>query len=429
VIQSSKLGEFRLGAITAMTTRKVFTWENSDRCFLTGNGSVDYDAVVIGGGFFGCKLALYLKEQLDRVLILERETDLLQKASYTNQARVHNGYHYPRSLLTAWRSQANFPRFVQEYRDCIDSSFEKYYAIAKLFSKVNVRQFQLFCQRVGIPLKSANPQIQQLFNPHTIEGVFLTQEYAFNADKLKERIWQDLNHVGVKVLLQSQAFQVRDLGDRHILINYVSQGNIFKIRTRYIFNCTYSDINQILKRSKLPTIPLKYELAEMALVEVPPLLKNKGITVMCGPFFSIMPFPARGLHTLSHVRYTPHCYWQEAQKLSIQSHEAYSQISKKTNYPFAIRDAARYLPIVQECKYVDSLWGVKTVLPQSETDDSRPILFQENPQLSNFYSVLGGKIDNIYDLPHELNILFDRQEREVDGDRGLFRFSRRSSVQ
>ena len=26
---------------------------------------------------------------------------------------------------------------------------------------------------------------------------------------------------------------------------------------------------------------------------------------MCGPFFSAMPFPARGLHTLSHVRYTP----------------------------------------------------------------------------------------------------------------------------
>jgi L-2-hydroxyglutarate oxidase LhgO len=59
---------------------------------MTNEQSLDYDALVIGGGFFGCKLALYLKEQLGQVLILEQEADLLQKASYTNQARVHNGY-------------------------------------------------------------------------------------------------------------------------------------------------------------------------------------------------------------------------------------------------------------------------------------------------------------------------------------------------
>ena len=32
---------------------------------------------------------------------------------------------------------------------------------------------------------------------------------------------------------------------------------------------------------------------------------------MCGPFFSLMPFPAAGLQTLSHVRYTPHFAWLE----------------------------------------------------------------------------------------------------------------------
>lgn len=408
-----------------MTRRDDLTWERTDDRMLKSD-RLDYDAVVIGGGFFGCKLALYLKEQLGRVIILEQESDLLQKASYTNQARVHNGYHYPRSLLTAWRSHANFPRFVRDYRDCIDSSFEKYYAIAKLGSQVNVRQFQLFCQRVDIPLKVADSKIQQLFNPNAIEGVFQTQEYAFDAKKLKERIWHELKRAKIQVALNSLAVRVRENGDRRLAVDYDSKNIKFTLKTRYVFNCTYASINKILKQSRLPTIPLKYELSEMALVEVPPLLKNIGITVMCGPFFSIMPFPARGLHTLSHVRYTPHCYWQETPELSCQSHEAYSQSSKKTNYPFAIRDAARYLPRLRECQYVDSLWGVKTVLPQSEIDDSRPILFQINPKLNNFYSVLGGKLDNIYDLPHEIKTLFKNQELEVDGDRGLFRFSRRS---
>jgi hypothetical protein len=50
----------------------------------------------------------------------------------------------------------------------------------------------------------------------------------------------------------------------------------------------------------------------MALVEVPEPVRGLGITVMCGPFFSVMPFPPRGLHTLSHVRYTPHEAWSDA---------------------------------------------------------------------------------------------------------------------
>lgn len=87
-----------------------------------------------------------------------------------------------------------------------------------------------------------------------------------------------------------------------------------RVSAKYVFNCTYSAINKIISASRLPIIPLKHELAEMALVEVPEPLKHLGITVMCGSFFSIMLFPPRGLHTLSHVRYTPHFYWQETEK-------------------------------------------------------------------------------------------------------------------
>ena len=70
-----------------------------------------------------------------------------------------------------------------------------------------------------------------------------------------------------------------------------------------------------------------------------------------------------------------------------------------------IRDAARYLPILSSCSYIDSLWEVKTVLPQSEVDDSRPILFKRHQQLPNLTCILGGKIDNVYDIFHELQFL------------------------
>src|SRR5262245_6474321 len=99
-----------------------------------------YDVVVIGGGFFGCMIAVHLRRHHARVALLERGGRLLGRASYNNQARAHNCYHYPRSVLTAYRSRINFPRFVAQFGDCIDSDFEKYYAIARMFSKVTSPQ-------------------------------------------------------------------------------------------------------------------------------------------------------------------------------------------------------------------------------------------------------------------------------------------------
>src|SRR6187402_885119 len=96
-----------------------------------------YDVAVVGGGFFGCELASHLALSSKRVCLLEQGDDLLKRASYVNQARVHNGYHYPRHLLTALRSHVNFAQFVAEYADCVVDSFDKYYAIARRFTKVN----------------------------------------------------------------------------------------------------------------------------------------------------------------------------------------------------------------------------------------------------------------------------------------------------
>ena len=135
----------------------------------------------------------------------------------------------------------------------------------------------------------------------------------------------------------------------------------------------------------------------MALVQMPDELRNLGITVMCGPFFSCMPFPARGLHTLSHVRYTPHGSWQEVERACTHLRDFLGHKKPKSFYPYMLADAQRYMPALSECKYVDSLWEIKTVLPQSEENDSRPILFKSDCGLKNLHCVMGAKIDNIFD--------------------------------
>ena len=62
-----------------------------------------------------------------------------------------------------------------------------------------------------------------------------------------------------------------------------------------------------------------------------------------------------------------------------------------------LKDASRYIPLLSECKYLSSLWEVKTVLPRSEGDDSRPILCRFNYGLIGYHCLMGGKVDNVYD--------------------------------
>lgn len=345
-------------------------------------------ALVIGGGFFGCELAVRLARHFDRVELVEAAPRLLERASYHNQARVHAGYHYPRSLLTALRSRVNYSRFKADYAGCIDDRFTKYYAIARRFSKVTSGQFAAFCNRIGARCRPVPGLSRGLFDGEFVEGAFLVDECAFDADGLRSIVTRKLAESGVRVHLNSTVESLKPIGARRVRVRAQSANGGNEVEAAAVFVCAYSAINVLLAMSALPALPLRHELTEIALVEPPPELRSAGITVMCGPFFSCMPFPPRGLHSLSHVRYTPHCELADGIR---------PERLPQSNFPHMLRDAVRFVPCLYRARYVDSLWEVKTVLKQSESNDSRPILFLEDHGMPNLHCVLGSKIDNIYD--------------------------------
>lgn len=361
------------------------------------------DAVIIGGGFYGAAIAIYLAKQrgLKRIVLVERESALLTRASYNNQARVHNGYHYPRSFTTAYRSRVNLPRFVRDWPEAVKQDFTKLYAIARRNSKVTAKQFVRFCKEIGAKIEPADQALRQLFEPRLIEEVFLVEEYVFDASKLVNWAERELKECGVEIRLENRVTAI-SRGDNLLKVTMQEKnGSEREIASRYVFNCTYSGLNQFAGDFPGARTSLKQEITEMALMKVPPVLKELGITVMDGPFFSLMPFPARGLHTLSHVRYTPHMSWNDQR--GIDPYQKLKEYERATRVGRMVRDAGRYLPAVLDAQYVESLFEVKTVLVKNEGDDGRPILFEKHAELPGCYSVLGGKIDNIYDVLEKLD--------------------------
>lgn len=353
----------------------------------------DYDYLVIGGGFYGCCLALYLRSISRRVLLIEASDSLMSRASRVNQARVHTGFHYPRSAVTAVKSMLLHQRFIKDFPEAVVDDFEMVYAIARRRSKVTAKKFYRMFRDMGAPIAPASPSHSALFNPAMIEAAFSCHEVAFDHSVLARLIGERLAHAGIELRLGTA---LSTLADRRTgIIAGLSDGS--EISAGYAFNITYSQINTVLAKAALPQASLKHEIAELALVEPPHELRRIGVTVMDGPFFSCMPYPAEGLHSLTHVRYTPHESWAD----DVARRDPYAHFASRaplSRHAYMVRDAQRYLPCLADARHQRSIYDVKTVLIRNEHDDGRPILYHQKPATSRVISILGGKIDNIYDL-------------------------------
>ncbi|WP_104747110.1 FAD-dependent oxidoreductase [Helicobacter bilis] len=455
-----------------------------------------YDCIIIGGGFFGAYIALQLKEKYNSILVLEQESDLLLHASLNNQARVHNGYHYPRSLSTAISSRRHFKTFCNEFKAAIKNDFAKYYAIANIGSKTSSTQFYRLFKQFDIFIESVPHHIKAMFDKKLVSDVFLTREYAFDAAILREILKERLESKNIEIATNTQAVCVRE--DRcglyveiqgYSACNAISadskakesqadsgnaesmsldsntnnapaevswsdfsgfgakgEGSLLKANDRalseqsaksaqetmretrklhapLILNCTYAGINHLLQNSHLPPLPLKFEMTEMALVNVPVSLQDISVTIMDGAFFSLMPYPSKDCYTLSHMRYTPHFAWrdfslesklkaynlQDSNNPPTQATSPYTILQAFTqnatsNFPLMKADARRYMPILESLEYLDSLYEIKTLQIQNEIDDGRPIIFAKDYGLKGFCTIMGGKIDNIYEIAELLDM-------------------------
>ncbi|MBR2725719.1 FAD-dependent oxidoreductase [Candidatus Saccharibacteria bacterium] len=364
-----------------------------------------FDRIIIGAGIYGLYAALQTGKRGERVLVLEKEGEAFKRATYINQARVHMGYHYPRSLSTALKSAGYFEKFNLDYGFSVLKDFDQVYATSSKFSWTDAKQFQKFCDNAGI--KCEEVPVSKYFKNEMVDGAFLTKEYTYDAKILRDYFLKELAKLkNVEIKYGEWISGIKQVGDE-----YEIKSNDKKYYTKFLLNATYAGVNEILEMLKMPYFKIKYELCEVILCEVNEGLNGVGLTVMDGPFFSIMPFGKTGMHSLTSVTFTPHetSYGPLPTFQCQKKSEGYCKptnlgncndcpVRPESAWEYMANLARKYMRDELEFHYKESLFSMKPILTSSEIDDSRPTVikkYQENP---TFVSVLSGKINTIYDL-------------------------------
>ncbi len=334
---------------------------------------------------------------------------MLRKATIVNQARLHGGYHYPRSVATAIMSDDNKERFTKDHKPFILFDFEKYYAIDKYGSLTDAAQFERFCKFMNIRCEPVFGH--PLFNYERLERVYLTTEYTFDpvliAEYYKKRVLEEKN-IDLRLYHEVASVQKSNSSWEMVLCD-LEKRELSYVDASVVINATYSGSNGVNRLFGLEDIQLMHEISEIVFL-TSPQLGNTGLTVMDGQFGSIMPYGLSGLLSLSSVAYTHH-------KVSYDNLPHFDCMQENThcrpdfyfdcnicfakpvsNYRKMISQISRYLAPQVELNFLTSYFTIKSKLKANFIDDGRPTEITRLHTNPDYYCIFAGKINSIYEI-------------------------------
>lgn len=368
------------------------------------NISIDY--LIIGGGIFGSFAAKHLAP-FGSILLIEKESSLLTRASKCNQTRLHTGSHYLRAPRTA--SEANFylNRFLIDHEFAINKSFRHFYGIAKHGSLTDAQGFERFCGWLNLEAKKQDNF--DLLDSNRISDAYLVDEYSFDPYSIALYYYNELVRLNVRLLFDSEIMSVKQIGDSWLIEARDNKNKLTIIETQCVINATYSNLNSVSKLFNLPELPMKHEYSELLLAYVPSL-QDVGITVMDGPFFSITPYGLTGLHVLSSVIYTHHASTENSgQKMACQVANGICDIDRfdacqscldkpQSAQNFMLNQLRSFMPNIGDIFVHGRLETVKSTWNVGDYRNERKTSILKLSSGPDFYAVMSGKVSSIYEM-------------------------------
>ena len=353
---------------------------------------------VIGAGIFGTSIALRLGVDGHRVRLIESRDNILNGTSFNNTRRVHLGFHYPRDLSTAKESFSGFESFYKKYNECIKTNFFNYYLIAKQNSKTSLSEYFKFCSLLGAPFEEFTKKFP--VNTQNCKGGIKCPEYVYDCDQLRNLIYKEINNSDISLMLATKVKSIKKNIDFRL-----SYGNTEIEDFDAVVNCSYYNINQFNKSLHIESELTQYEYTINFVIDLP--IQHIGITIMDGPFVTLLPFGKPGRFILYHVKHSvlktvvnnsPPKAWLSS-KTSPTSSADINQLFAKT-----IEDSSYFIPILKKAKFVKLLESPRMVLANKEETDARPSIL--NVPIKNYLTVFSGKVDHCFTVSNKISNYF-----------------------
>ena len=252
---------------------------------------------VLGCGLFGACIALKLRERGYDVVVFERLPEPICGASFNSMGRLHLGFHYPRDNQTARQCIAGFSAFRDAFPEAIVEGFPNAYFIASENSKTTGERFLAFADDLGLSYRRLDPAA---FVPRVV-GVELgveTDEVVYDAAAIRKTVIQRMDRLGVDLRLGVDIVAAEHGSRQIVLVDAQGRRESFDATV----NAAYANISRLARSLGLPVARRQYEYTAIPIVRG--ALPRVGITVMDGPFVSMLPFGAGDCHTLYHVQHS-----------------------------------------------------------------------------------------------------------------------------
>lgn len=311
---------------------------------------------VIGGGWYGCHITAALKRDGHDPVLFEREPRLFSGASGANPARLHLGFHYPRSKLTRAACQEQHAAFMRSYGHLTRAIPVNLYCVAEEASHVD---FGNYTQTLRGELEFLTVERPgEDFGLAQVEGAIQTGE----------------RHI---VIREAREFFVALLGDQVVLGREPESDG-----WDATIDCTFCARESVRID--------RYEPCVTTVLEGP---TDRAVTIMDGPFPSIYPWDERdGLCSLTSALHTPlaKCKTHEEARAVIASTDGATvrqraEAMRQHMGDFWPESLARF-------RIVDNMLAIRA-MPASGADARLVDLVKTGP---NTFRIRAGKIVSIF---------------------------------
>ena len=332
--------------------------------------------LLLGAGWYGCHLGLYLKEKGYSIKIYEKSNKIFNGSSGKNQFRFHHGYHYPRTLKTIEEIKKNFFKFKKKYGKFITFPKKNIYCIANYNSLIDFGTYTNILKSTNLKFKKKKFDFLK-----NIEGSIEIYEGVFKNLKIIK-------------------FFKKKIGKNIIFKREIKNTDKVSKEFDFIIDCTNNTRQNFFKKTT------KYVLTISFIYKKKSKRKAYPVTIMDGKLPSIYPYAdKKNYFTLTHSKYTHIKSFNSFESLNKFKRKIKKIEINQRRKLFEKSIKFYYSNFEDTFSYKGYFFSYK-LLPKDKSD-ARPTFYTSN---KNILSLFSPKIANIFSAEEIVNkFLNDRR--------------------